>query len=134
MAIENGPDGALYVVDMYRAVIEHPQFMPSELQHRPDLRWGEDRGRIWRIVPADQHRKTWQCPTRLGLDRRAGQAAGAARGLVARNGRPPALRAAGPRGGRAAGGAGPLRVRSLMPAVQALWALAGLNAIDDECC
>lgn len=45
-----GPDGALYVVDMYRAVIEHPQFMPEELQNRPDLLWGRDRGRIWRVV------------------------------------------------------------------------------------
>ncbi len=49
--LEVGPDGALYVVDMYRAVIEHPQFMPSELQQRPDLRLGDDRGRIYRIVP-----------------------------------------------------------------------------------
>lgn len=50
--LRTGPDGALYVVDMYRAVIEHPQFMPSELQKRPDLRDGDDRGRIYRIVPA----------------------------------------------------------------------------------
>jgi len=49
--LELGPDGALYVVDMYRAVIEHPEFMPSELQQRPDLRLGDDRGRIYRIVP-----------------------------------------------------------------------------------
>lgn len=48
--LSNGPDGALYVVDMYRAVIEHPQFMPEELKHRPDLMLGNDRGRIWRIV------------------------------------------------------------------------------------
>ncbi len=49
--LEWGPDGALYVVDMYRAVIEHPQYMPEELQNRPDLRLGDDRGRIYRIVP-----------------------------------------------------------------------------------
>jgi putative membrane-bound dehydrogenase-like protein len=48
-----GPDGAMYVVDMYRAVIEHPEFMPPELRHRPDLTLGKDRGRIWRIVPAE---------------------------------------------------------------------------------
>jgi putative heme-binding domain-containing protein len=48
--LEVGPDGALYVVDMHRAVIEHPQFMPSELQKRPDLRLGDDRGRIYRVV------------------------------------------------------------------------------------
>ena len=44
-----GPDGALYVVDMVRAVIEHPDWMPEELRHRPDQRDGDDRGRIWRI-------------------------------------------------------------------------------------
>jgi putative membrane-bound dehydrogenase-like protein len=51
--MEVGPDGALYVVDMYRAVIEHPQFMPEELKKRPDLRYGDDRGRIYRIVAKD---------------------------------------------------------------------------------
>jgi len=49
--LSGGPDGALYVVDMYRAVIEHPEFMPPELQKRPDLTLGKDKGRIWRIVP-----------------------------------------------------------------------------------
>ena len=49
--MELGPDGALYVVDMYRCVIEHPDFVPDELKRRPDLRLGDDRGRIWRIVP-----------------------------------------------------------------------------------
>jgi putative membrane-bound dehydrogenase-like protein len=48
--LETGPDGALYVVDMYRAVIEHPQFVPDELKQRPDLRHGDDRGRIYRLV------------------------------------------------------------------------------------
>lgn len=45
-----GPDGALYVVDMYRAVIEHPEWMPEELKTRRDLRWGDDRGRIYRVA------------------------------------------------------------------------------------
>ncbi len=53
----DGPDGALYVVDMYRAVIEHPDFMPPELKHRPDLTFGKHRGRIWRIVPENYHGK-----------------------------------------------------------------------------
>uniref|UniRef100_UPI00261B0C5D PVC-type heme-binding CxxCH protein n=1 Tax=uncultured Gimesia sp. TaxID=1678688 RepID=UPI00261B0C5D len=47
----NGPDGALYLCDIYRAVIEHPQFMPVELKERSDLNDGIDRGRIYRIVP-----------------------------------------------------------------------------------
>lgn len=45
-----GPDGALYIVDMYRAVIEHPEYMPTELKTRPDLSLGSERGRIWRVV------------------------------------------------------------------------------------
>ena len=49
--LEVGPDGALYVVDIYRAVIEHPQWMPVELRDRIDLYKGNDRGRIYRIVP-----------------------------------------------------------------------------------
>lgn len=48
--LSHGPDGSLYVVDMYRAVIEHPQFMPVELKDRPDLLLGTDRGRIWKIA------------------------------------------------------------------------------------
>lgn len=47
--LANGPDGSLYVVDMYRAVIEHPDWMPNELKTRKDLLDGSDRGRIWRI-------------------------------------------------------------------------------------
>jgi putative membrane-bound dehydrogenase-like protein len=57
VSLAHGPDGALYVVDMYRAVIEHPEFMPPELQKRPDLTLGKDRGRIWRIVPEGHKHK-----------------------------------------------------------------------------
>lgn len=52
--LELGPDGALYVIDMYRAVIEHPDWMPEELRDRRDLLDGNDRGRIYRIVAADR--------------------------------------------------------------------------------
>jgi putative membrane-bound dehydrogenase-like protein len=62
VSLETGPDGALYVVDMYRAVIEHPQFVPDELKSRPDLRYGEDRGRIYRLV-ADGPRKPFVRPS-----------------------------------------------------------------------
>ncbi len=48
--LAHGPDGGLYVVDMCRAVIEHPQFMPTELKERPDLLLGTDRGRIYRVT------------------------------------------------------------------------------------
>jgi len=54
--LEVGPDGALYVVDMYRQVIEHPAWMPEELQKRKNLRAGSDRGRIYRVVRKDFER------------------------------------------------------------------------------
>ncbi len=50
VSLTSGPDGGLYVVDMCRAVIEHPEFMPTELRNRPDLLWGSQKGRIWRIT------------------------------------------------------------------------------------
>lgn len=55
--LEVGPDGGLYVVDMYRAVIEHPEWVPDELKHRPDERYGDDRGRVWRIVREGHERR-----------------------------------------------------------------------------
>jgi putative membrane-bound dehydrogenase-like protein len=58
VALTDGPDGCLYVADMCRAVIEHPDFMPDELKQRPDLRWGDTQGRIWRIVPKSGMRRT----------------------------------------------------------------------------
>jgi putative membrane-bound dehydrogenase-like protein len=45
-----GPDGALYIADMYRQVIEHPTWIPTDWQRRLDLRAGSDRGRIYRVV------------------------------------------------------------------------------------
>ncbi|HUS35870.1 MAG TPA: PVC-type heme-binding CxxCH protein, partial [Verrucomicrobiae bacterium] len=46
-----GPDGALYVADMYRYVIEHPEWIPVDVQKSMNLRAGEDKGRIYRIAP-----------------------------------------------------------------------------------
>lgn len=47
----NGPDGALYVADMYRETIEHPWSLPDSIKKHLDLNSGNDRGRIYRIVP-----------------------------------------------------------------------------------
>jgi putative membrane-bound dehydrogenase-like protein len=44
-----GPDGALWFVDMYRFVIEHPTWIPEDRQREVDLRAGADRGRIFRL-------------------------------------------------------------------------------------
>jgi putative membrane-bound dehydrogenase-like protein len=45
-----GPDGALYVVDFYREVIETPLSLPDDIKKKLNLET-RGRGRIWRIVP-----------------------------------------------------------------------------------
>ncbi len=129
--LKNGPDGAWYVVDMYRAVIEHPQFMPAELKNRPDLTKGDDLGRIYRIVSADsrpitaprpqlskatsaslvnlfERRNAWwrETAARLLFERQDKSVAPALAAL-ARNGSPGTAR------------------------VHALWALEGLQSLDE---
>ena len=53
----NAPDGCLYVADMYREVIEHPDSLPPIIKQHLDLTSGNDRGRIYRIAPKDfRHR------------------------------------------------------------------------------
>src|SRR5262249_41439950 len=44
-----GPDGALYVVDFYRKVVEHPEWIEPDTATEADLRAGTDRGRIYRV-------------------------------------------------------------------------------------
>lgn len=56
----NAPDGCLYVCDMYREVIEHPWSVPDEIKKHLDLNSGNDRGRIWRLVPEGRR------PERIG--------------------------------------------------------------------
>lgn len=50
-AMETGPDGALYIADMQRDVIEHPDYIPEKVKQKLNLRAGEDRGRIYRLAP-----------------------------------------------------------------------------------
>ena len=54
--VRTGPNGALWVVDIYRYMIEHPQWLPNtgKDELRPWYRSGEDRGRIYRIVRSDR--------------------------------------------------------------------------------
>ena len=53
IGLEHGPDGAIYLLDMQRAVIEHPDYIPEKVLQHMDVREGENRGRIYRIVPRD---------------------------------------------------------------------------------
>ena len=45
----NGPDGALYVADMYREIIEHPNSFGDVIKKHLHLTSGRDRGRIYRL-------------------------------------------------------------------------------------
>lgn len=49
-----GPDGAIYICDIYRRWIDHARFFPEEFVKTHDMRQGENHGRIWRIVPKGQ--------------------------------------------------------------------------------
>jgi putative membrane-bound dehydrogenase-like protein len=126
-----GPDGALYVIDYYRARIEHPEWTASEFHKNPaQFTLGRDRGRIYRIVPdgmpalaarprlgaaTDQaliaalsHGNLWWRRTaqRLLLDRRSPQIAPALE-TIARQGASPLGR------------------------LHALWTLDGLGLLDE---
>ena len=51
MNLRVGPEGALYIVDMYREIIEDYSAIPRFLQQQYGLDKGGEQGRIWRLVP-----------------------------------------------------------------------------------
>lgn len=51
-----GPDGALYLCDMYRKYIDHPTYLPEDARKQLDFNAGKEHGRIWRIV-ATPHKR-----------------------------------------------------------------------------
>lgn len=60
----HGPDGNLYLADMYREVFEHPDAVPPSVKKYLDLTTGKDRGRIYRIVSETTGSR--RGPVRLG--------------------------------------------------------------------
>ncbi len=68
--VELGPDGALYLLDMQRDVIEHPDYIPPRMKSKVDLRAGSDRGRIWRIVPKAGLPKPDKLPAQCSVEER----------------------------------------------------------------
>jgi putative membrane-bound dehydrogenase-like protein len=52
--LANAPDGNLYVVDMYRELIEGAAFVPKRVLGELDASSGTDRGRIYRIARVPQ--------------------------------------------------------------------------------
>ncbi|MFP6581369.1 MAG: PVC-type heme-binding CxxCH protein [Candidatus Hydrogenedentota bacterium] len=54
--LTNGPDGSLYLCDMYRQTIEHPTYLPDEVAATTDFDAGKANGRIYRITAASEYR------------------------------------------------------------------------------
>ncbi len=54
-----GPDGGLWIADMYRYMIEHPDWLPPEgkAELLPHYRFGDDKGRIYRVLPTNYQAK-----------------------------------------------------------------------------
>ncbi|MCE6989767.1 PVC-type heme-binding CxxCH protein [Dyadobacter sp. CY323] len=57
-----GPDGYLYLIDMYRQHIETPVSIPEDLKTDMDFANGEQHGRIWRIFPKAGEKRNVQLP------------------------------------------------------------------------
>ena len=53
----NAPDGSLYVVDMYRELIEGAAFLPPDMVAHLNVPGGMNLGRIYRIVPEGFQRR-----------------------------------------------------------------------------
>ncbi|MCC6508766.1 MAG: c-type cytochrome, partial [Pirellulaceae bacterium] len=51
--VRTAPDGSLWVLDMYRFVIEHPRWIPPESLDQIDTRAGAGMGRIYSVRPRE---------------------------------------------------------------------------------
>ncbi|MGV8879611.1 MAG: PVC-type heme-binding CxxCH protein [Sphingobacteriaceae bacterium] len=54
-----GPDGALYIVDYYRRIIEHPEWMSDEAVKEGGFYDGSNMGRIYRVTAKDAVAAEW---------------------------------------------------------------------------
>ena len=127
--LKTGPDGALWIADMYRAVIEHPEWIPDDWEKRLDLRAGSEQGRIYRVYPVDTKPRPIPRLDRLdtaglvaALDSPSGWQRDTAQRLLLHRGDPEAfapLRALAP------------STKRPKTRVQAIWTLADLDGLDE---
>ncbi len=134
--LATGPDGALYVADMYHGIIQHRFFLTSYLRQQAQDRGIHkvtDHGRVWRITPAGKaparvpnlatmnsaalvgelaHPNGWRRDTaqRLLVERRDPSVVPALQALATSKAAAPA---------------------NAVTRLQALWTLEGLNALDE---
>jgi putative membrane-bound dehydrogenase-like protein len=57
--VRTGPDGALWIADMYRKVLEHPHWLAPNWEKTIDVRAGAGQGRIYRVYPGNRAPRTW---------------------------------------------------------------------------
>lgn len=125
-----GPDGGLYVVDMYRFVIEHPRWITAQRLATLDTRAGAEMGRIYRVLPKGVEARSVEDLSKLPVEELAGridQSNGVVRDLVHRELVHRQDRAAVPVLERIAG-----QSKNAAGRVQALCALEGLGALKAE--
>lgn len=60
-----GPDGALYLIDYYRKILEHPEWLDDGTAGSKEVYAGQDRGRIYRISPRESSPPAWMDRVRL---------------------------------------------------------------------
>jgi putative membrane-bound dehydrogenase-like protein len=75
--VDSGPDGGMYVCDMYRRVIEHPDYLSEEIRKHTDFESGKNMGRIWRVSAAGSPKASFKFPA-LDLSTPAGNRQAAA--------------------------------------------------------
>ena len=54
-----GPDGALYIIDYYRELVEHPEWMDEDTAASDRLQNGNTKGRIYRVTPTGTAAAAW---------------------------------------------------------------------------
>ena len=62
-SLATAPDGSLFLADMYRKIVEHPKFFPPDVVAKLDWRAGDDKGRLYRIIPTGAKPRRFTPPT-----------------------------------------------------------------------
>lgn len=127
-----GPDGALYVIDYYRQIVEHPEWMSDEVNKSGELYNGTDKGRIYRIVPKNGLPMDWI--DKLNLSKQTDEEL--VNLLENKNGwwRKTAQRLLFQRQTKAVDAIRQIALSSSLPEARAhaLWLLDGIKALDKE--
>lgn len=63
-----GPDGAVYLIDYHRRIIEHPEWMAQEVADSDKVRHGSEQGRLFRISPRGTPAADWTDRLALGQE------------------------------------------------------------------